>query len=307
MKRIFMVVSILAAFATFAWSQMGGGMMGGSSRQGYPGQYSQEEYDELDTQIRISRGGQLYDDWWKTTVDTIKPDKDHPLWTKQSTNKRSGYDTYRCKECHGWDYRGKDGAYGSGSHYTGFKGIYEASGKMSMRELEAVNNGGVEQHDFTDNISAEDIADLALFMKEGVIDTGKLVDSEGTPIGGDSRLGSYLFRRNCTHMCHGGAGTAINFGDDEKPEFVGTIASENPWEFIHKVRAGQPGTRMPSAIINGWSEREIVDLLTFARTLPKDASDIGWWSRFRGGRGRHGMMHGDYRPGSGRGFGPTLE
>ena len=174
---------------------------------------------------------------------------------------------------------------------------------MTIPELEAVDNGGLEKHDFTGIISAEDISDLALFMKEGVIDTGKLVDGEGTPIGGDSRLGSYIFRRNCTHMCHGGAGIAINFGDDEKPEFVGTIASENPWEFIHKVRCGQPGTRMPSAIINGWSEREILDLLSFARTLPKDASGSGWW----GGRGRHGMMHGDYRPGSGRGFGPTLE
>ncbi|HOO39309.1 MAG TPA: hypothetical protein PLV78_13395 [Deltaproteobacteria bacterium] len=303
MKRIFIVVSILAAFATFAWSQMGGGMMGGPHGQGYPRQYSQAEYDALERLIRISRGGQLYDDWWKTTIDTEKPDKDHPLWADQSTNKRSGYDTYRCKECHGWDYRGKDGAYGKGSHYTGFKGIHEASAKMSIPELEAVNTGALEKHDYTGNISTEDIADLALFMKEGVIDMGKLVDSEGEPLGGDSRLGSYLFRRNCTHMCHGGAGTAINFGDTEKPEFVGTIAFENPWEFIHKVRAGQPGTRMPSAIINGWSEREVVDLLSYARTLPRDATGFEWW----GGRGRHMMMHGDYRPGSGRGFGPTLE
>lgn len=124
---------------------------------------------------------------------------------------------------------------------------------------------------------------------------------------GNTRTGSYIYSRNCTHMCHGSVGIGINFGDAENPEYVGTVAYNNPWEFIHKVRNGQPGTRMPSAIINDWSENDILDLLTFARTLPKDPSEIGWWGRFREGMGHRGMMHGDYRPGSGRGFGPSLE
>lgn len=67
-------------------------------------------------------------------------------------------------------------------------------------------------------------------------------------------------------MCHGGSGTGINFGDSKKPEFVGTVAYKNPWEFINKVRAGQPGTRMPSAVINEWSEKDILDLLSFAHS-----------------------------------------
>ncbi|MCF8052775.1 MAG: hypothetical protein K9L59_16155 [Desulfobacterales bacterium] len=106
-------------------------------------------------------GGQLYDDWWKTTLDTEKPKKDYHLWKEQSTNKRSGYDTYRCKECHGWDYRGKNGAYGKGSHYTGFKGVYEAAKKMSIEELENINKRGAQNnHDFTQYIGKEEIADL---------------------------------------------------------------------------------------------------------------------------------------------------
>ena len=36
---------------------------------------------------------------------------------------RAGADTWRCKECHGWDYAGKDGAYGSGDHRTGIVGV----------------------------------------------------------------------------------------------------------------------------------------------------------------------------------------
>jgi len=125
MKRITIALSILAVFTTTAWSQMRGDMRGRSSQQIFPQQYSQEQYDKLNELMRESRGGQLYDNWWKTTIDTEKPKKDHPLWKEQSTNKRSGYDTYRCKECHGWDYRGKDGAYGKGSHYTGFKGTLQ--------------------------------------------------------------------------------------------------------------------------------------------------------------------------------------
>ena len=64
------------------------------------------------------RGGLLYDKWWKP-VGADAPEDDHPLWATQSTNERSGGDTWRCKECHGWDYQGADGAYGDGSHFTG--------------------------------------------------------------------------------------------------------------------------------------------------------------------------------------------
>lgn len=307
MKKIAIALSILAVFSMTAWSQMEGGGMGGPPVYSQP--YSPEQDARLNELIRISRGGQLYDNWWKVAMDADKPEKSHPLWMEQSTNQRSGYDTYRCKECHGWDYLGKDGAYGKGSHFTGFKGVYEAGQKMSIEELQSVlgKNAEAKKHDFSGHISADDIADLALFIKKGLIDTSRFVSDEGIPVGGSERTGSYLFRRNCAHMCHGMAGVAINFGDDEKPEFVGTIASDNPWEFLHKVRAGQPGTRMPSAIINEWSEKELLDLLSFARTLPKDVSEIGSWSRFRGGMGHRGMMHGDYTPGSGRGFGPSME
>jgi hypothetical protein len=45
------------------------------------GPEDEERFNEL---IRISRGGQLYDNWWKTTVDTEKPKGDHPLWKKQT-------------------------------------------------------------------------------------------------------------------------------------------------------------------------------------------------------------------------------
>lgn len=306
MKKITIAFIILILLGTTVCAQMRKGMMGGT-RQPFPQQYMPGQERWFDEQLHLVRGGQLYDDWWRTTVDTVKQESDHPLWQKQNTNKRKGYDTYRCKECHGWDYRGKDGAYGKGSHYTGFIGVYEAGKKMSIKELEAALKASTNKdHGFSRYISEVDIADLVLFMGKGLIDARNFVNNEGIPVGGNIRTGSYLFRRNCMHMCHGGSGTGINFGDSEKPEFVGTVAYKNPWEFIHKVRLGQPGTRMPSAILNEWSEKDILDLLSFARTLPRDASDIGWFSRL--GRGMMGFMHNrDFAPGRGRGFGPTLE
>lgn len=307
MKRLIVCFVILVLLlGSSLYAQMRGGMMRGSQPFS-PQQYSPTQDKWFLEQLYLVRGGQLYDDWWRTTVDTAKPDKDHPLWEKQTSNKRKGYDTYRCKECHGWDYRGKDGAYGKGSHYTGFIGVFQAGKNLSIKELEQSLKGSTNKdHDFSGNISEDDMFDLALFMRKGLIDTREFVDNEGVPLGGNIRTGDYLFQRNCTHMCHGKWGTAINFGDAEKPEFVGTIAHDNPWEFIHKVRVGQPGTRMPSAILNEWSQRDILNLLSFARTLPKESPKFDW-GRGWGRRGMMGMHQRDYAPGRGRGFGPSLE
>ena len=143
------------------------------------------------------------------------------------------------------------------------------------------------------------------------VDTTKFVNEGGVVQRGDTRAGSRIFKRTCAQSCHGAAGTAINFGDADDPEFVGTIAVDNPWEFIHKVRNGQPGTRMPSAAIDQWSEKTILDLLSFAQTLPKDKSEVGLWQRFWGGKHHQGMMHRNngLKSGfkSGRGFGPGIE
>src|SRR3990172_5236428 len=69
------------------------------------------------TPTTIALGGRLYDDWIKTS-GVATPSGNSTLWAGQTTNTRSGKDTWRCKECHGWDYKGKDGAYSKGSHLT---------------------------------------------------------------------------------------------------------------------------------------------------------------------------------------------
>jgi cytochrome c553 len=244
-----------------------------------PEQYDRDSFTE---EMHISRGGQLYDDWWSTAANTLKPGGDHPLWKGQDSNTRSGYDTYRCKECHGWDYRGKDGAYGKGSHYTGFVGVYKASHKMTVKELKAVLRGSTnKEHDFSAFLNKKDISDLALFMKKGVINIGKFIYPIGTPIGGDYERGKNIYRKACMAECHGPKGKAINFGSEESPEFIGTLAKKNPWEYLHKSRVGQPGTRMLAGIIYGWDDDDIRDLMRYTINLPQEDTGPGFYERLK--------------------------
>jgi thiosulfate dehydrogenase len=270
-----------------------------------PVQYQRQKFTE---EMQISRGGQLYDNWWRTTLETVKPESDHPLWKKQTGNKRSGYATYRCKECHGWDYRGKKGAYSRGSHFTGFQGVYDAAHKMTIKELEDVLKGSTDkEHDFTTYLNENDIADLAIFLKKGVIDIGRFIRVDGIPVAGSYKQGRTIFKENCMQTCHGETGRAINFGSKEKPEFVGTVASGNPWEFIHKVRSGQPGTKMVSVIIMKWNEQDIRDLLAYARTLPEDTKNRDWFSRLMEGLGFDMDHRKSFIPEEYRGYGPLMK
>ncbi|MBI4302463.1 MAG: hypothetical protein HY664_07645 [Chloroflexi bacterium] len=222
------------------------------------------------TSTSIAAGGKLYDKWWKEVPGATEPTNDHPLWATQTTNTRKGAETWRCKECHGWDYKGKDGAYGSGSHKTGFVGVYNAGTTKSVAELTAILKGSTNpQHDFSSVLNAEAITNLANFLKEGLIDEAQYIDyATKKPKTADVERGQQLRVSTCV-ICHGADGRLINFGTEAEPEYVGTIANDNPWEFLNKVRAGQPGTpSMPSAIVLGWSTQDVINLLAAAQTLP---------------------------------------
>ncbi len=213
------------------------------------------------------RGGLLYDDWVKV-LGVDAPEGDQPLWATQTTNTRSGKDTWRCKECHGWDYLGKDGAYGKGSHMTGFIGVYQAAGKDANEILAALKGSANPDHDFSSVMDDQALADLALFLSGYQFDSASLVGADKTAVGGDAANGKVVFEDNCKD-CHGAEGTGMNFADESGPEYVGTIALDNPWEFVHKARFGQPSAPdMPSLVDVGLSDAEYADLLAYVQTLP---------------------------------------
>ncbi len=211
-------------------------------------------------------GGLLYDKWWTVNSGT-EPTTDHPLWATRpdtESNTRTGADTWRCKECHGWDYMGVGGAYGSGSHKTGFDGIYDSRTK-SAGELTTFFKTG--DHDFSAQFSDQDIADVVSFITTGQIDMTLYIDLDTKEANGDATNGETLYAGSgqCV-VCHGEDGKTIDFHDGEG---VGGVARDNPWETLHKIRFGHPGSspEMPSAVDNGLSTDDQVDILTYAQTL----------------------------------------
>ena len=213
----------------------------------------------------VTEGGILYDKWWKA-IGADAPEGDHPLWATQDTNTRSGADTWRCKECHGWDYKGVEGAYGSGSHMTGFPGVLPAKNK-SAEELVAAFTGGIADHDFSEYLNEDQINMLVAFI-QNLPDVSEFINDDKS-VNGDETNGKVLYNAGCSR-CHGNDGTDIMFGDEADPEYIGTIASDNPWEFFHKASYGQPGEHMPSGLNFGWSLQDIADVLKYAQTLPTE-------------------------------------
>ncbi len=217
------------------------------------------------TSASIVKGGLMYDKWWKAAEGATEPTEDHALWALQDTNTRSGADTWRCKECHGWDYQGKDGAYSSGSHFTGFPNIYNNA--KTKAELLAALTGGVNpEHDFSPVLSDAALGDLANFLNEGTVDNTQYIDyATKKTIGANLKNGEELFTSACV-ACHGANGKQIDFHDGEG---VRGVALDNPQETLHKIRFGQPGTAMPSGVASGWSTQDAVDVLGYSQTLPE--------------------------------------
>ena len=243
------------------------------------------------------RGGLMYDKWWVVVAEAEEdehdhddhedasgaPEGDHPLWATQSTNERSGDDTWRCKECHGWDYKGADGAYGSGSHFTDFPGVFDSKDNAPGEILAAMQGSTNPDHDFSSVMAEQDLIDLSLFISQALVDNDELINEDKSSVG-DAAQGANLYGDVCI-ACHGPTGNAINFHGIDDPEFLGHLAPGNPWEFVHKVRFGQPGWPMPSSISNGWSDEDVANVLAYAQTFTEEPALSGggqlydkWWA-----------------------------
>jgi len=215
-----------------------------------------------------TQGGLMYDKWWGGN-DSVEATTDADLWATQSTNERTGADTWRCKECHGWDYQGADGAYGSGSHFTGFVGIWDARND-DLEDVIDDLSGGIAGHDFSSVLSEGDITAIAEFITTSLVDMSAFIDLETKAAkGGNAADGEALYTRSCA-SCHGADGTELNFGSDEEPEYLGGLSNGNTWEVAHKTLFGHPGSdpEMPAQVEADWGTEELADILTFLQTLP---------------------------------------
>jgi len=206
----------------------------------------------------IVRGAKLYDKWFAVTK-AEKPTETHSAWPASNTKKK-GNATWRCKSCHGWDYKGADGAYSSGSYKTGIKGV---NGMVGADPTSIVAIMKDDTHKLGDLMDDADFQDLALFVSKGQVDMSTLIDYETKTVkAGDTARGQDYFETMCS-QCHGANG-------DLPKDMKKTLAKQlgNPQEVMHKILNGQPAEQMPALRT---LDRQIAsDLMAYMATLPTE-------------------------------------
>lgn len=205
----------------------------------------------------IARGGRLYDKFFAENK-TAKPESNHPAYANKA-GKYGKDSSWRCKECHGWDYLGKDGAYASGSHFSGIKGINAYAGKPTADIIAVIKN---PTHAYTDkHFSEADLTDLANFVSKGQFDVSQYYDAATKTAKGDAAKGGAYFNTLCAG-CHGMDGKKIK---DAPP--LGSLADNVP-EMLHKIIFGQPSEAMPALVA---LDRQVsVDIASYLPSLPKE-------------------------------------
>jgi len=204
----------------------------------------------------IARGGQLYDKWFKV-IGAETPTETHPAWPDSNTNK-SGDATQRCKACHGWDLMGSEGAYASGSYFTGITGL---TGMVNAPIADIVAIIQDDTHGFGGMMDDQDYIDLANFVSLGQFDIDSAIDRDSGLSNGDVGQGEIYYNTVCAN-CHG-----IN-GDQPKDlgTTLGTLANDNAWEIIQKIMNGQPSENMPA--MRGFGVEASNDILAYLQTMP---------------------------------------
>lgn len=206
----------------------------------------------------ISRGGRLYDNWY-ATQGLDAPEGTHSSWPV--SNSRTGPTTWRCKSCHGWDYRGADGKYGSGSYKTGIAGVMGYSGDAAALE------GVLRDHGYSEEmIPSEQAQYISAFLTSGLDDMNTVITFDSGEVAGDNGNGAAIFQTTCA-ACHGFDGRALDWGEADEPAYVGTEANANPWEVLHKIRNGHPGVEMIA--LRAFDLQAAADVLAYIRTLPQ--------------------------------------
>jgi thiosulfate dehydrogenase len=209
--------------------------------------------------VSITKGGLLYDKWYGQ-LEVDAPEKTHPLYP--AAGKQKGASTWRCKECHGWDYKGVHGAYSKGSHFTGITGLRNMTHTPVDKIVEILSD---KKHGYDGLIPKDSMLALAHFVAHGQVDMDEYIDRNTKKARGNVERGERIFQTTCVR-CHGVDGKEINFKTPPAAEFIGTVASGNPWETLHKIRSGQPSVQMISML--AFDVQTHVDILAYAQTLP---------------------------------------
>lgn len=229
------------------------------------------------------KGGKLYDDWF--TVKGIIPDAQNPypvntLWTELALPAMaSNKDTWRCSNCHGWDYAGKLNDAGKlvvvslllaaqpagNLLYRSEEHLFTVISKGFMRK-NSLSGALIQVHNFGNNtppLGDQEIYDLVAFVKEAVVDVQGFFSSDPNSLlihGGNRDNGKKLFQAsgaNCV-SCHGvdGKSGTINVN-------IYDLSILDLKRAYHRIRVGIPGKEMPTTLEKNISPTDNRDIVSF--------------------------------------------
>ena len=201
-----------------------------------------------------ARGGRLYSDWIRET-EHPSPRDPHPLWPA-SVPASSVAETWRCRECHSWDYQGAEGAAGA----AGPAAVGGPFPETMTRET-IIATLIDPRHGYRGRLSYPALHDLAQFLLDGRFTMEWVIDPQaGTFFGtGEGFVDHY---DTLCASCHGATGTAVRTMSP-----LGRVVRENPWRALHNVLNGHAGENMPPMRV--FPEDLAVGILSYVEnTLP---------------------------------------
>lgn len=220
----------------------------------------------------VSRGGIMYDKFWAQEADF---NQNHSAIATLNSKP----DFFRCKQCHGWDLLGANGAYINRAPKTSrpnvssvnllnlaqnktYKELFEAMKKTAGRRdisydlssYDPATNSteGDKMPNYTQLLTDAQIWDIVKFLKEGYIPVSALYDFTITgtyPTGtiaysnigkdGNEAAGLTYYQNKC-QSCHGSDGKTLTL----EGLSLGKFLRSKPNEVQHKIKFGQLGTSM---------------------------------------------------------------
>ncbi|MDZ4254680.1 MAG: c-type cytochrome [Sulfuritalea sp.] len=208
----------------------------------------------LNLAASIANGGRLYDDW-QAQVDGQRQALPHPAYPRTAYYANVAALTWRCKECHGWDYKGKQGQFAGGHHATGIKGIRAMVGVEPDRILAILRDS---THLFGAVLKHRDLQDLANFVSHGQVDMDAMIDPRTRLSRGDATRGATHYRSICAG-CHGLEGRFI------AKRHLGRVARDDPWASLHAMLNGHPDDAMPA--LREIDRKTVMDILAHIQGL----------------------------------------
>jgi mono/diheme cytochrome c family protein len=201
----------------------------------------------------ITNGGRLYDDWqWATGNRQALP---HPAYPQKAHYANVPSLTWRCRECHGGDYKGSEGQYATGNHATGIKGIRAMAGVEPEQIMAILRN---RTHRFGAVLKYRDLQDLANFVSQGQVDMDQFIDPKTGLARGDAKRGETYFQTICVG-CHGAEGRFTA----KRP--LGNRARQDPWSSLHSMLNGHPDDNMPA--LREIDKGVVTDILSYIQGL----------------------------------------